>query len=567
MHTSSPLPAGLFCARDYERLAPDYLPSPAYEYVSGGSFEERTLQANRDAFSKLQLMPRLLQDVTHGHTRCHLGADILPHPILLAPVAYQALANTAAERDTARAAKACDAIMVASTLSSCTLEDIASHAGQRWFQLYFQPDQHHTEILVARAQKAGYSAIVVTLDSAIQAPSFRALNAGFDPAQHTDAANLHDFQVDTPPPLTSHDSRIFQGMMRQAPVWKDLQWLCQHSELPVWVKGVLRPDDALKLRDLGAAGIIVSNHGGRSLDGVPASLDCLGSIRRQLGSNYPILLDSGIRSGGDIFKAIALGANAILIGRLQVYALAVAGALGVAHLIRIHQGNLMLIPVEQVFTSAEAEQFRQQLEQSQWQQGQKTAGTLARHVKQNLQLDDRHPVAVELGGSILRRLGQHPAFISAALPLRIYPPKFNRYQDGGHYGLHVDSAVMQMPDTHLSVRTDVSCTLFLNNADEYDGGELEIEGPFGVQPVKLNAGDLIIYPSTSLHRVTPVTRGARVASFFWVQSMVQDATRRGMLFDLDQSIQSLSTQLEAEHPELLRLSAIYHNLLRQWSTT
>ncbi|MDO6461687.1 Fe2+-dependent dioxygenase [Granulosicoccaceae sp. 1_MG-2023] len=224
----------------------------------------------------------------------------------------------------------------------------------------------------------------------------------------------------------------------------------------------------------------------------------------------------------------------------------------------------MLIPIEKLLSRDEAAQLQQKLRQAGWQDGLATAGSLAAGVKQNLQLDDEDPLAAELGNFILRRLGRHPAFISAALPAAIYPPKFNCYQDGGHYGLHVDSAMMAVPRSQVTVRTDISCTLFLNDASDYDGGELEIEGPFGVQQVKLDAGDLILYPSTSLHRVTPVTRGARIASFFWVQSMVADATRRATLFDLDQGIQSLTPRLPADDPELLKLTAVYHNLLRQW---
>ena len=224
----------------------------------------------------------------------------------------------------------------------------------------------------------------------------------------------------------------------------------------------------------------------------------------------------------------------------------------------------MLIPLEKVLSHEEAAVFRDKLLCAAWHNGLATAGTLAGSVKQNLQLDDNDPLSVDLGNRILRRLGQHAGFISAALPAAIYPPKFNCYQEGGHYGLHIDSAMMAVPGTAMTVRTDVSCTLFLSDAHDYDGGELEIEGPFGVQQVKLDAGDLILYPSTSLHRVAPVTRGARIASFFWVQSMVADPTQRATLFDLDQAIQGITPCVEADHPELLKLTAVYHNLLRQW---
>ncbi len=225
----------------------------------------------------------------------------------------------------------------------------------------------------------------------------------------------------------------------------------------------------------------------------------------------------------------------------------------------------MLISIEKVLTKDEVRQFRQHLDQAQWEDGLKTAGTLASQVKRNLQLADGSDLATRLGNHILRKLGTHPEFISAALPQRIYPPKFNCYRGGGTYGAHVDSALMTVPGTDITVRTDVSATVFLAEPDEYEGGELEIEGPFGVQTVKLEAGDMVLYPSTSLHRVTPVTRGARIASFFWIQSLVQDEGERTLLYDLDQSIQGLTASGRPDDSDLLRLTGVYHNLLRRWA--
>ncbi|MEZ5626480.1 MAG: Fe2+-dependent dioxygenase [Rhodocyclaceae bacterium] len=227
----------------------------------------------------------------------------------------------------------------------------------------------------------------------------------------------------------------------------------------------------------------------------------------------------------------------------------------------------MLIPIENVLSKAEVKRFRERLDAADWQDGLATAGTLARQVKRNAQLDDASPLAVELGQAILRRLGETPLFVSAALPGKIYPPKFNRYADGGTYGAHVDSAVMHVPGTGVSLRTDLSATLFLAEPDEYDGGELEIEGPFGIQAVKLAAGDMVLYPSSSLHRVTPVTRGARVASFFWIESLVHNDAARIVLFDLDQAIQGLNATVGADDPQLLKLTGVYHNLLRLWAVT
>jgi len=227
----------------------------------------------------------------------------------------------------------------------------------------------------------------------------------------------------------------------------------------------------------------------------------------------------------------------------------------------------MLITIDHVLSKDEVKQFRHYLDNAEWNDGTKTAGTLARNVKRNAQIDDSTEVAISLGNHILRSLGNNPLFVSAALPRKIYPPKFNRYADGGTYGTHVDSAIMQIPGTNLSLRTDLSATLFLAEPDEYEGGELEIETEFGVQAVKLEAGNMVLYPSSSLHRVMPVTEGARVASFFWIESLVNDEGERAMLFDLDQTIQKLTPSIDANDPRLLKLTGIYHNLLRRWSIT
>jgi PKHD-type hydroxylase len=227
----------------------------------------------------------------------------------------------------------------------------------------------------------------------------------------------------------------------------------------------------------------------------------------------------------------------------------------------------MLLSIEKVLDPEEVRQFRQHLATAEWTDGAQTAGALARLAKHNQQLPDSVEPALSLGRHILRKLGVHPLFISAALPRKIYPPKFNKYEGGGNYAAHIDNAVMPIPGTHTTLRSDLSATLFLSEPDEYDGGELEIEGALGVQSIKLEAGDLILYPATSLHRVTPVTRGARIASFFWVESLVADESHRTLLFDLDQTIQSLTSTLPAGDAQVLKLTGIYHNLLRGWATT
>lgn len=227
----------------------------------------------------------------------------------------------------------------------------------------------------------------------------------------------------------------------------------------------------------------------------------------------------------------------------------------------------MLIAIEQVLTKEEVAQYRARLEAAEWRDGAATAGSLARHQKHNLQIDDDAEVAVSLGDHLLRRLQSHPLFVSAALPRRIFPPKFNRYEDGGGYGAHVDSAVLRSPRDGVTVRSDLSATLFLSEPEDYDGGELEIEGPFGVQSAKLAAGDLVLYPSSSLHQVVPVTRGVRLASFFWIESLVGDEGERTLLFDLDQAIQGLTPTVGPKDESLLKLTHVYHNLLRRWAQT
>jgi 4-hydroxymandelate oxidase len=327
------IPADIQCAQDYELLAPRFIPAPSFAYIAGGSGQDQTLAANRTAFSKWSVYPRLLCDVTQGHTRLQLLNREFAHPIFLAPVAYQKLAHPQAEIETARAAEVMEACMVTSTLANTSLENIAAvGSNEKWFQLYFQPNRAATLDLLNRAQAAGYSAIVVTLDASIRMPSLSAVRAHFQMPEDCIAVNVQTY--DAPGlEITAGQSRVFKGAMREAPTWVDLEWLLSQTSLPVIVKGVLHPQDAQKIKAMGCAGIVVSNHGGRSLDGAPASIDCLARIRAEVGDNYPVLFDGGIRSGLDIFKAIALGADAVLIGRLQVYALSVAGALGVAHML------------------------------------------------------------------------------------------------------------------------------------------------------------------------------------------------------------------------------------------
>lgn len=225
----------------------------------------------------------------------------------------------------------------------------------------------------------------------------------------------------------------------------------------------------------------------------------------------------------------------------------------------------MLTVIEALLSKEQVAQCRQVMDKAQWVDGRVTAGAQSGSVKQNQQLPESSSEAAQIGEVILEALSQNAEFISAALPLKIFPPLFNRYQGGEHFGTHVDNAIRAIPNTPHRIRTDLSCTLFLSEAEDYEGGELVIEGQYGAQEVKLNAGDMILYPSTSLHHVTPVTRGARVSSFFWMQSMIRDNEQRSLLYDMDQSIQELTAQQGLDSPVVVRLSGIYHNLIRQWA--
>jgi PKHD-type hydroxylase len=224
----------------------------------------------------------------------------------------------------------------------------------------------------------------------------------------------------------------------------------------------------------------------------------------------------------------------------------------------------MLIHIPEVLSKQQVAEFRAQLAQANWVDGRATVGAQGAQVKRNRQISVDDPIARKLGEVILQSLYSNPVFMSAALPLRTVPPLFNSYEGGEHYGLHVDGAIRLVPGSNLSIRTDVSSTLFLSEPDEYEGGELVIQDTYGSHEAKLPAGDLILYASTSLHKVEPVTRGARLCSFFWTQSMVRDPWQRSMLYELDTNIQALREQV-GDNAQVLGLTGHYHNLLRQWS--
>jgi PKHD-type hydroxylase len=229
----------------------------------------------------------------------------------------------------------------------------------------------------------------------------------------------------------------------------------------------------------------------------------------------------------------------------------------------------MLIVIEKVLTSEQVLTARQMLANAEWVDGRVTAGYQAQEVKRNAQVKEGSAVANELGDMVLASLAKSSRFMAAALPLRVFPPMFNSYAGGQTFGTHVDTAIRQLATTGQRVRTDLSATLFLTEPEDYGGGELVIEDSYGEKSVKLPAGDMVLYPATSLHRVEPVTRGNRVSSFFWIQSMVRQDAHRTLLFDLDESIQRLARSEHSQNAEIkkssVQMTGVYHNLLRQWA--
>jgi PKHD-type hydroxylase len=224
----------------------------------------------------------------------------------------------------------------------------------------------------------------------------------------------------------------------------------------------------------------------------------------------------------------------------------------------------MILEIPNVLSSEQLVEARKILEAAEWVDGRVTAGHQGARVKDNQQIPAEHPVARQVGQMIVKALGQNPLFMSAALPLHILPPMFNRYTGGQQFGTHVDGSIRTIPGTGHRLRTDLSCTFFFTGPEEYDGGELIIEDNYGSKSVKLSAGHMILYPGTSLHHVTPVTRGARLCSFFWLQSMIRDDGQRALLFEMDVGIQRLSADVP-NHRGVVQLTGVYHNLLRQWA--
>lgn len=337
------IPADLRSLADYEARAERHLGPEAWRHIQEGAGREITLRENRAAFDRIGLLPRALADLS-GHTRVELLGRTHAAPILLAPLAYQRLAHPEGELATVRAATALDTGMVASTLASVRIEEIATaarslaselgkQASPLWFQLYLQPDREHSLQLVRRAEAAGYEAIVLTIDAALK-PAGMTLPPGVD------AVNLAG--MPRPRQTSVPGGRILLGtaLADAAPKWADLAWLRTVTTLPVLVKGLALGEDAHRCVEEGADALIVSNHGGRVLDGLPSALDVLQSVAEATQGRVPLLLDGGIRQGTDVVKALALGARAVLVGRPLMHALAVAGMPGLAHVIHLLRTEL-----------------------------------------------------------------------------------------------------------------------------------------------------------------------------------------------------------------------------------
>ncbi len=338
------LPDGLANLADFEAAAQTRVDAKAWAYLNGGAADELTLRANRAAWDAIRLQPRVLRDLSHGHTRVKLLGRELLHPILLAPIAYQRLFHADGELAMAHAAAAQGAGVVLSAQASLPMEDVAApmradaNAGPLWFQLYWRDDRDFMRALLKRVEAAGFQALVLTVDAPVHGARDRERRAGFKLPDDIRAVNLGGQKK--PLTLQPGQSALFDGLMPRAATWAEIDWLRAESPLPLLLKGVTHVDDAREALTRGVNGFIVSNHGGRALDTLPATAELLPPLRAALGPAVPLLVDGGIRRGTDVLKAMALGANAVLLGRPYVHALAASGALGVAHALRLLRDEL-----------------------------------------------------------------------------------------------------------------------------------------------------------------------------------------------------------------------------------
>ena len=333
------------CVTDFEPTAKQKMSSMAWEYINGAAADELTVKWNREAYQKLRLKPNILVDVSALDTRVTLFGKEHAFPILLAPTAYHKLAHPEGEIATARGAGLTGATMVISSFATTTMEDIAKAAkAPLWFQLYVQHDHGFTRELVQRAEAVGCQALCVTVDSPTTGPRNREQRANFALPPGMERANLRGLKVGgvklTEASHGASESSIFSAVLDATLNWKDIEWIRSYAKIPVLIKGVLNPEDADRGVKAGVSGIIVSNHGGRNIDTVPATADALPQVVEKVAGRVPVLVDGGIRRGTDVLKALALGANAVLVGRPYLYGLGAAGGAGVAKVVNLLRTEL-----------------------------------------------------------------------------------------------------------------------------------------------------------------------------------------------------------------------------------
>ena len=325
------IPAHLQTIADYEKEAELHLSHMVWQYLQGGSMDEHSVRGNLSQFEQIELLPRMLKDLTQGHTQIEILGQRFPHPIFLAPIGHQQQFHPDAEAATALAAEVLGSNMILSTFTNTDMRELKQDNPFKWFQLYWQGEREKSLSLVNMAEAHGFKAIVVTVDSPHSGIRDRERHAFFELPKHE--PQPHHFV--SQPKTNQSEHPLFQGLMKIAPTWADILWLSQNTSLPIVLKGIVNPHDAELALQHGVQSIIVSNHGGRVLDGCISPLTALELIKKVVPADFPVLYDGGIRRGSDVFKAIALGASAVLVGRPCIYGLATAGALGVAHVLKI----------------------------------------------------------------------------------------------------------------------------------------------------------------------------------------------------------------------------------------
>ncbi|MEW6129625.1 MAG: alpha-hydroxy acid oxidase [Acidobacteriota bacterium] len=321
---------------DFELAVKDFISPMAYEYLLAGASDEVTLGWNRQSFNNLRLRPRVLIDVSEIDTNVRLLGERLPFPILLAPCAYQRLFHEEGELATVRGANQAKAIFTLSTMGTTSVEAVVQEATNAvWFQLYVQRDKAFTKSIIQRVEDAGVKALMITVDTPVIGTRNRETRIKFQLPSEFERPQLSGFKWDDSTTHRPRDGEIYSSLFDPKLNWKDVEWMCSFARVPVLLKGILNPDDAAIACDSGVAGVIVSNHGARNLDTVPAAIDALPEVVERIAGRMPVLMDGGVRRGTDVLKAIAFGADAVFIGRPYLYGLGVAGAAGVARVINI----------------------------------------------------------------------------------------------------------------------------------------------------------------------------------------------------------------------------------------